>query len=138
MDSQQLQTPVDLSILDEHYCLTDDDINQGLQLISAQWPDVKTQNCLLIQRPQCFEPAVRSNFGDYCQILHDASRSHWIAVTNIRGNGKVRVFDSLSFNYSFKLLQAIASKQLLQYLLQYKPTVFIPGSSSLLLSHLWN
>lgn len=55
-------------LLDPSYWLCSDDINEALTLIRKQWPEVKTQNAELIQRPNCFDQVVKQNMGIYAQV----------------------------------------------------------------------
>ena len=87
-----------------------DEIDQAMALISHQWPDVTTQTALYIDRPQHFNQAVKFGHGDYAQVLHMDAEQHWIAVTNIAGGGRVRLFDSLGLKVSHKIKRAISSK----------------------------
>ena len=98
-------------ILYPAYCLSDDDIEQCLELLSNQWPEVKTQPPCYIQRPEMFDCAVRYNVGKYAQVLHMADAKHWVAVTNVGANwGEVRYFDSLTLDVTHSTKCAIASK----------------------------
>lgn len=98
-------------ILDPHEQLDSDLITESLKLITKQHKDVVTQDCLLIQRKSCFEPALLFNHGDFCQVLHMKGANHWVSVTNIAaGDNDVRYFDSLGFTPTLKIFQAVASK----------------------------
>ena len=90
--------------------LSTKELNMALLSLKNQWPDVRTQPVEYIQRPQHFNAAVECNFGQYVQILHMESAGHWIAVSNISGNGKIRVFDSLNLPIPHRIHRAIASK----------------------------
>ena len=105
--------PVNMSfVLNPKEQLDSDIITEGLNLISKQYPDVITQDCLLIQRQKCFEPALQFNHGDFCQVLHMRGANHWISVTNIAAkDSDVRYFDSLGLTPTLKISQAIASKK---------------------------
>lgn len=56
-----------------------------------------------------FYPAVHDGQGLYCQVIHMHEVEHWVSVTNMDGNGCVRLFDSLGFPISHHLKRAIAS-----------------------------
>ena len=105
--------PVNMSfVLNPKEQLDSDIITEGLNLISKQYPDVITQDCLLIQRQKCFEPALQFNHGDFCQVLHMRGANHWVSVTNIAAkDSDVRYFDSLGLTPTLKICQAIASKK---------------------------
>ena len=97
-------------IKDADYWLTDKEIDRALQLIAEQWPDIKTQSTLHIQQPNGFDAAVSCGHGQYCQVLHMAAEKHWVAVTNVGGKGKVRLFDSLGLTISDNVKKAVASE----------------------------
>ena len=79
----------------------------ALALISNQWSTVQTQSALLIQRQQMFDPIGND---DYAQVIHMSSANHWISASNIRGNGHVRLFDSLGLPVPSDIRPAILSK----------------------------
>ena len=64
------------SILDAKYLLDDADINQAQNLMQAQWPDVTIQDCLLIQRPNEFDPVVKCGVGKYVQVTTNFGATH--------------------------------------------------------------
>ena len=57
------------SILDAKYLLDDAGINQAQNLMQAQWPDATIQDCLLIQRPNRLDPAIKCGVGKYVQVI---------------------------------------------------------------------
>ena len=106
------QKAVDISfVLDPQQLLDSDVITEGLNLMTKQFPEVQTQDCLLIQRPRCFDPVLEYNHGDFCQVLHMSSAGHWVSVTNIAArDNDVRYFDSLGLTPTLKITQAVASE----------------------------
>ena len=90
--------------------LSTKELNAALGSIQRQWPSLTTQPMEYKQRQNHFDAAVRYNYGDYIQVLHMENAQHWIAVTNIAGNGKIRVFDSLNLTIPHSIHRAIASK----------------------------
>lgn len=95
--TRQDKQAIDISFIPNPQQRLDSDIiTVGLNLISKQFPEVQTQDCLLLQRPKCLDPILECNHGDFCQILHMRSANHWVAMTNIAADGNdVRYFDSL-------------------------------------------
>lgn len=90
--------------------LSSDELNMAMSLISKQWPDVTTQITHYIDRPHHFDRVVKFGLGDYAQVLHMDAERHWIAVTNMMGKGRIRLFDSLGLSISHRIKRAIASK----------------------------
>lgn len=110
-DRPEKQLEINLNLMSPIYELESEDINMGLNLIQKQWPTVTVQDCLLIQRPQCFDQVVSCNFGDFCQVLHMSNAQHWVAVTNIESrNNEIRLFDSLALEPTLKIAQAVSSE----------------------------
>lgn len=120
VQSNSVEIPVNIDIMTPTYQLGDDDINMALNLIKHQWssahPPVTTQDCLFIQRPKCFDPAIDCNFGEFCQVLHMSNPKHWVSVTNVgaRAN-EIRYFDSLGLPPTTQIMKGIASKFELKY-----------------------
>lgn len=104
-------TPDYSRILDPNYCLFEDDIDPCLKLITKQWPDVVTQDCHLIQRPEMFDVVMQYGTERYAQVLHMSEKHHWVSATNIGASyGTVKYFDSLNLAIPHSTKCAIASK----------------------------
>ncbi|XP_067934867.1 uncharacterized protein [Watersipora subatra] len=104
---EQVSIPMNIDILDASYCLTSDEIDAGLQLITRQWPDVITQSTLLSQQKTMFPKSDLD--GKLCQVVHIKEAGHWIACTNIGGDGTLRVFDSLGLKLKLPTIKILAS-----------------------------
>lgn len=96
--------------MDTDFWLTDHEIDTAMALISHQWSDVRTQTTLHSQRPDAFDAVVSCGTGDYVQIIHMPSASHWVAVTNILGRNRTRLFDSLGLGMTHNIKKCIASE----------------------------
>ena len=94
------------NVLQPHYLLTDIEINAACRSMGNKWTDVTLQDCLLIQTKNKFQAASK-----FCQVLHDSTAQHWIAVSNLNApKGYTRVFDSLGLRLKKEQLEAVQSK----------------------------
>lgn len=96
-------------ILQPRFQLTSDEVLQGLKLIHVQWPNITTQDPVLIQTQNLFNmsPVLESS----CQVLHMRTPPHWVAVRNVGApSNQVRYFDSLGLSVTLRVAKAVASK----------------------------